>query len=157
MNIRYRNWSLLAEASSIELLKTRLWFRNLRINLLVINFFHCFINSEFSMSWFFYASVWKSLILSFLLCFFSFFFFADYCSVLEGDDSYNCWQAYFELKDLEVSAIFWLWIFWFIDNYTIFRVWWVVGNWDFLCCLIMTTDKIWTISQTTIWLKLQIM
>ncbi|XP_057547678.1 CCG-binding protein 1 [Amaranthus tricolor] len=26
---------------------------------------------------------------------------ADYCSVLEGDDSYNCWQAYFELKDLE--------------------------------------------------------
>ncbi|MCD7462974.1 hypothetical protein HAX54_049698 [Datura stramonium] len=26
---------------------------------------------------------------------------ADYCSVLEGDDSYSCWQAYFELKDLE--------------------------------------------------------
>ncbi|KAF3664334.1 CCG-binding protein 1 [Capsicum chacoense] len=26
---------------------------------------------------------------------------ADYCSVLEGDDSYSCWRAYFELKDLE--------------------------------------------------------
>lgn len=25
----------------------------------------------------------------------------DYCSVLEGDESYSCWQAYFELKDLE--------------------------------------------------------
>ncbi|KAF5196538.1 Ccg-binding protein 1-like [Thalictrum thalictroides] len=25
----------------------------------------------------------------------------DYCSVLEGDDSFNCWTAYFELKDLE--------------------------------------------------------
>ncbi|EOX98152.1 PREDICTED: CCG-binding protein 1 [Theobroma cacao] len=26
---------------------------------------------------------------------------ADYCSTLEGDDSYSCWRAYFELKDLE--------------------------------------------------------
>ncbi|XP_054776523.1 CCG-binding protein 1 [Prosopis cineraria] len=26
---------------------------------------------------------------------------ADYCSTLEGDESYGCWQAYFELKDLE--------------------------------------------------------
>ncbi|OMP01577.1 hypothetical protein COLO4_11735 [Corchorus olitorius] len=26
---------------------------------------------------------------------------ADYCSALEGDDSYSCWRAYFELKDLE--------------------------------------------------------
>ncbi|KDP38257.1 hypothetical protein JCGZ_04900 [Jatropha curcas] len=26
---------------------------------------------------------------------------ADYCSTLEGDDSYSCWSAYFELKDLE--------------------------------------------------------
>ncbi|KAF9608831.1 hypothetical protein IFM89_011869 [Coptis chinensis] len=25
----------------------------------------------------------------------------DYCSVLEGDESFNCWKAYFELKDLE--------------------------------------------------------
>ncbi|KAK6136843.1 hypothetical protein DH2020_029398 [Rehmannia glutinosa] len=24
-----------------------------------------------------------------------------YCLTLEGDDSYSCWQAYFELKDLE--------------------------------------------------------
>ncbi|KAL2254692.1 UNVERIFIED_CONTAM: CCG-binding protein 1 [Sesamum indicum] len=24
-----------------------------------------------------------------------------YCSTLEGDDSYNCWTAYFELKELE--------------------------------------------------------
>ncbi|CAN4107627.1 unnamed protein product [Withania somnifera] len=29
---------------------------------------------------------------------------ADYCSVLEGDDSYSCWQAYFELKGLEQEA-----------------------------------------------------
>ncbi|PIN08681.1 hypothetical protein CDL12_18746 [Handroanthus impetiginosus] len=29
---------------------------------------------------------------------------ADYCSTLEGDDSYSCWQAYFELKDLEKEA-----------------------------------------------------
>jgi len=28
---------------------------------------------------------------------------SDYCSTLEGDDSYSCWRAYFELKDLEVS------------------------------------------------------
>ncbi|KAK4477066.1 hypothetical protein RD792_016271 [Penstemon davidsonii] len=28
----------------------------------------------------------------------------DYCSTLEGDDSYSCWQAYFELKDLEKEA-----------------------------------------------------
>ncbi|KAL3621191.1 hypothetical protein CASFOL_036103 [Castilleja foliolosa] len=26
---------------------------------------------------------------------------ADYCLTLEGDDSYSCWKAYFELKDLE--------------------------------------------------------
>ncbi|KAK4849146.1 hypothetical protein QYF36_021401 [Acer negundo] len=26
---------------------------------------------------------------------------SDYCSTLEGDDSYSCWKAYFELKDLE--------------------------------------------------------
>ncbi|XVE93298.1 hypothetical protein REPUB_Repub01dG0178900 [Reevesia pubescens] len=26
---------------------------------------------------------------------------AEYCSTLEGDDSYSCWRAYFELKDLE--------------------------------------------------------
>ncbi|KAF6143397.1 hypothetical protein GIB67_029566 [Kingdonia uniflora] len=26
---------------------------------------------------------------------------ADYCSTLQGDDSYKCWRAYFELKDLE--------------------------------------------------------
>ncbi|KAI3753212.1 hypothetical protein L2E82_25258 [Cichorium intybus] len=26
---------------------------------------------------------------------------ADYCSTLEGDPSYSCWRAYFELKDLE--------------------------------------------------------
>ncbi|CAH9124340.1 unnamed protein product [Cuscuta epithymum] len=26
---------------------------------------------------------------------------ADYCSALEGDASYSCWRAYFELKDLE--------------------------------------------------------
>ncbi|KAK6159399.1 hypothetical protein DH2020_006713 [Rehmannia glutinosa] len=25
----------------------------------------------------------------------------DYCLTLEGDDSYSCWQAYFELKDFE--------------------------------------------------------
>ncbi|KAG1368558.1 CCG-binding protein 1 [Cocos nucifera] len=25
----------------------------------------------------------------------------DYCSTLEGDESYSCWRAYFELKDLE--------------------------------------------------------
>lgn len=29
---------------------------------------------------------------------------ADYCSTLEGDDSYSCWRAYFELKDLEKDA-----------------------------------------------------
>ncbi|XP_021855079.2 CCG-binding protein 1 [Spinacia oleracea] len=29
---------------------------------------------------------------------------ADYCSVIEGEDSYDCWQAYFELKDLEKEA-----------------------------------------------------
>nr|KJB47443.1 hypothetical protein B456_008G026800 [Gossypium raimondii] len=27
--------------------------------------------------------------------------FSDYCSTLEGDESYSCWRAYFELKDLE--------------------------------------------------------
>jgi len=26
---------------------------------------------------------------------------SDYCSTLEGDESYSCWRAYFELKDLE--------------------------------------------------------
>ncbi|KAI9123486.1 hypothetical protein K1719_004786 [Acacia pycnantha] len=26
---------------------------------------------------------------------------ADYCSTLEGEESYGCWQAYFELKDLQ--------------------------------------------------------
>lgn len=26
---------------------------------------------------------------------------SDYCTVLEGEDSYDCWQAYFELKELE--------------------------------------------------------
>ncbi|XWS67977.1 hypothetical protein CRYUN_Cryun04dG0050700 [Craigia yunnanensis] len=26
---------------------------------------------------------------------------ADYCSTLEGDESYSCWRAYFELKDLK--------------------------------------------------------
>ncbi|XP_047328856.1 CCG-binding protein 1 [Impatiens glandulifera] len=26
---------------------------------------------------------------------------ADYCTILEGDASYSCWRAYFELKDLE--------------------------------------------------------
>lgn len=25
----------------------------------------------------------------------------EYCSTLEGDESYSCWRAYFELKDLE--------------------------------------------------------
>jgi len=25
---------------------------------------------------------------------------SDYCSTLEGDNSYSCWRAYFELKDL---------------------------------------------------------
>ncbi|KAF5727233.1 hypothetical protein HS088_TW22G00922 [Tripterygium wilfordii] len=29
---------------------------------------------------------------------------SDYCSTLEGDDSYSCWRAYFELKDLEKEA-----------------------------------------------------
>ncbi|XP_010690989.2 CCG-binding protein 1 [Beta vulgaris subsp. vulgaris] len=29
---------------------------------------------------------------------------ADYCSALEGEDSYSCWQAYFELKDLEKES-----------------------------------------------------
>ncbi|XP_022148538.1 CCG-binding protein 1 [Momordica charantia] len=29
---------------------------------------------------------------------------ADYCSTLEGDDSYSCWKAYFELKDLEKDS-----------------------------------------------------
>lgn len=29
---------------------------------------------------------------------------ADYCSTLEGENSYNCWQAYFELKDLEKES-----------------------------------------------------
>ncbi|XP_057787412.1 CCG-binding protein 1 [Salvia miltiorrhiza] len=29
---------------------------------------------------------------------------ADYCVTLEGDDSYSCWQAYFELKDLEKES-----------------------------------------------------
>nr|XP_027112405.1 CCG-binding protein 1-like [Coffea arabica] len=29
---------------------------------------------------------------------------AEYCSTLEGDASYSCWKAYFELKDLEKEA-----------------------------------------------------
>nr|XP_043627122.1 CCG-binding protein 1 [Erigeron canadensis] len=29
---------------------------------------------------------------------------ADYCSTLEGDSSYSCWKAYFELKELEKEA-----------------------------------------------------
>ncbi|XP_075493871.1 CCG-binding protein 1-like [Primulina tabacum] len=29
---------------------------------------------------------------------------ADYCVTVDGDDSYSCWQAYFELKDLEKEA-----------------------------------------------------
>ncbi|KAK3412460.1 CCG-binding protein 1 [Eucalyptus grandis] len=29
---------------------------------------------------------------------------ADYCSTLEGDSSYSCWRAYFELKDLEKES-----------------------------------------------------
>ncbi|XP_010263785.1 PREDICTED: CCG-binding protein 1 [Nelumbo nucifera] len=29
---------------------------------------------------------------------------ADYCSTLEGDASYSCWRAYFELKDLEEES-----------------------------------------------------
>ncbi|KAL1534702.1 CCG-binding protein 1 [Salvia divinorum] len=29
---------------------------------------------------------------------------ADYCVTLEGDESYSCWQAYFELKDLEKES-----------------------------------------------------
>ncbi|KVI10746.1 CCG-binding protein 1-like [Cynara cardunculus var. scolymus] len=29
---------------------------------------------------------------------------SDYCSTLEGDPSYSCWRAYFELKDLEKEA-----------------------------------------------------
>ncbi|AES90249.1 hypothetical protein MtrunA17_Chr4g0045491 [Medicago truncatula] len=28
----------------------------------------------------------------------------DYCSILEGDESYSCWQAYFELKDLQKES-----------------------------------------------------
>lgn len=28
----------------------------------------------------------------------------DYCSVLEGEESYSCWQAYFELKELEKES-----------------------------------------------------
>jgi hypothetical protein len=31
------------------------------------------------------------------------FIVSDYCSTLEGDNSYSCWRAYFELKDLAVS------------------------------------------------------
>lgn len=29
---------------------------------------------------------------------------ADYCSTLDGDPSYSCWRAYFELKDLEKES-----------------------------------------------------
>ncbi|ESW28547.1 hypothetical protein PHAVU_003G295900 [Phaseolus vulgaris] len=28
----------------------------------------------------------------------------DYCLTVEGDESYSCWQAYFELKDLEKES-----------------------------------------------------
>jgi hypothetical protein len=34
------------------------------------------------------------------------FVVSDYCSTLEGDESYSCWRAYFELKDLEVRFFF---------------------------------------------------
>ena len=34
------------------------------------------------------------------------FVVSDYCSTLEGDDSYSCWRGYFELKELEVSYIY---------------------------------------------------
>ncbi|KAK7362691.1 hypothetical protein VNO77_04811 [Canavalia gladiata] len=29
---------------------------------------------------------------------------SDYCLTLEGDECYNCWQAYFELKDLKKES-----------------------------------------------------
>ncbi|KAK7252073.1 hypothetical protein RIF29_35782 [Crotalaria pallida] len=29
---------------------------------------------------------------------------SDYCSTLEGEECYSCWQAYFELKDLEKES-----------------------------------------------------
>ncbi|EPS58808.1 hypothetical protein M569_16005, partial [Genlisea aurea] len=29
---------------------------------------------------------------------------ADYCLILEGDEAYSCWKAYFELKQLEKEA-----------------------------------------------------
>ncbi|CAI8618366.1 unnamed protein product [Vicia faba] len=29
---------------------------------------------------------------------------SDYCSTLDGDECYSCWQAYFELKDLEKES-----------------------------------------------------
>ncbi|KAI3716079.1 hypothetical protein L6452_23147 [Arctium lappa] len=29
---------------------------------------------------------------------------AEYCSTLEGDSSYNCWRAYFDLKELQKEA-----------------------------------------------------
>lgn len=34
------------------------------------------------------------------------FVVSDYCSTMEGDESYSCWRAYFELKDLEVRLFF---------------------------------------------------
>lgn len=42
------------------------------------------------------------------LCFWFliFIYLPDYCSILEGDESYSCWQAYFELKDLQVCNLF---------------------------------------------------
>ena len=36
------------------------------------------------------------------------FVVSDYCSTLEGDDSYSCWRGYFELKELEVSFYFFI-------------------------------------------------
>lgn len=32
-------------------------------------------------------------------------YISDYCLTMEGDSSYNCWRAYFELKELEVSSL----------------------------------------------------
>ncbi|ERN17700.1 hypothetical protein AMTRI_Chr13g91780 [Amborella trichopoda] len=29
---------------------------------------------------------------------------ADYCSTVDGDESYGCWRAYFELKELEAET-----------------------------------------------------
>lgn len=54
----------------------------------------------------------------------------DYCSTLEGDQSYSCWQAYFELKDLEVCSYFYSLCYWspfltcFVINWhVIYKIW----------------------------------